>query len=415
MGRYVRVFAGWFCDFLQDIAATRVPFAESFVLPLPRTITAEMLKKTSISALFGLAAALSLMVSVTAGCRGSAYRDVYQQKMASEIRVLEDQLYEADYQNQILQDQVLRAEVNASQVIVPENRPRRTFLGKTLSDAGEVIDAPSSKAGSAAGNTSSETPFAPTLSAPELPAKRPATSTPTPAPTPKLPARPLDSPKTNGSFTPPAEPVPPGASDLSIPDVQLGEPVPPPEVEMIPDSIPDSLPNLIPEAPPGQIKLPESVKILGSGPPAEPVAIRINLGLSGGHKSDDAPATEGISLFVEAIDEKGAVVSLDQFDIDANLSVVLLDPAQPGATARLGKWEFGPEQIREMLRPGIAVGRGGTGMNVVIPWGNQRTTSPKVIAHVRLSAGDVAMQTQAEIATAQPAMAQWTPRATRIR
>ena len=410
MGWYLRVFAGCVRKFSRSIAILSVSFVGSFELLLLQTLIAAMLKKTSISVPFGVAAALCLAVSLTAGCRGSAYRDVYQQKMASEIRVLEDQLYEADYQNQILQDQVLRAEVNAAQIVVPENRPKRSLFGKTLSDSGEVIDAP--------GSTNSQTPAAPRLVPPELPAGRQTAPTPAPVPkqpAPKLPARPLDSPKTDGSFMPPSEPIPPGAAELTVPDVQLGDPVPPPELQMVPDSIPDSLPNLIPEVPPGQIRLPESVKILGAGPPAEPVAIRINSGLSGGHKSDDSPSTEGISLFVEAIDEKGSVVSLDQFEIDANLSVVLLDPAQPGATAKLGNWEFGPEQIHEMLRPGIAVGRGGAGINVVIPWGDQWPKSPTVIAHVRLSAGDVAMQTQAEIATAQPAMAQWTPRATRIR
>lgn len=391
-----------------------VPFAESSELPLPRAFTTEMLDKTGIHGQFGVAAALLFAFSVAGGCRGSAYRDVYQQKMASEVRVLEDQLYEADYQNQVLQDQVMRAETKAAQVVVPENRPRRTLFGKTLSESGEVIDAPGKARNSL-------------LPSEPEPAKN--------LPPPMLPARPLDgqnqtqnqnrlkskllspsaNPKSNGNMTPPSEPVPPGAAELLLPDVQLGEPVPPLQSDALPDSLPDSPPNLVPEAPPGQIKLPDSAKIRGAGTPLEPVAIRINLGLSGGQKAENSQAIEGINLFVEAIDENGTIVSLDQFDIDANLTVVLLDPTQPSATARLGKWEFGPDEIREMLRPGIAIGTGGAGINIVIPWEKQRPESPTVIAHVRLSAGDVAMQAQAEIATAEPAMAQWTPRATRIR
>lgn len=393
-----------------------VPFAESSELPLPSAFTTEMLDKTGILGQFGVVASLLLAFSFAGGCRGSAYRDVYQQKMASEVRILEDQLYEADYQNQVLQDQVMRAEVKAAQVVVPDSRPRRTLFGKTLNESGEVIDAPGKASNSL-------------LPSEPEPAKN--------LPPPMLPARPLDgqnqnrlksnllsplaNPKSNGNLTPPkepvppSEPVPPGAADLLVPDVQLGEPVPPPQSDALPDSLPDSPPNLVPEALPGQIKLPDSAKILGSGTPLEPVAIRINLGLSGGHKAENSQALEGINLFVEAIDEKGTVVSLDQFDIDANLTVVLLDPTQPSSTARLGKWEFGPDEIREMLRPGIALGKSGAGINIVIPWEKQRPESTTVIAHVRLSAGDVAMQTQAEIATAEPAMAQWTPRATRIR
>lgn len=46
---------------------------------------------------------------VSLGCNGRGHRDVYQQKMAQEIRVLEDQLYEADYENRILMDKLHRA------------------------------------------------------------------------------------------------------------------------------------------------------------------------------------------------------------------------------------------------------------------------------------------------------------------
>ena len=89
-----------------------------------------------------------------------------------------------------------------------------------------------------------------------------------------------------------------------VPDVQIGEPVPP----LQSDALPNSPPNLVPETLPGQIKLPDSAKILGAGAPLEPVAIRINLGLSGGHKAEHSQAIDGINLFVEAIDEKGTVV-----------------------------------------------------------------------------------------------------------
>ena len=46
------------------------------------------------------------MIPWMSGCRSRATRDLYTQKMASEIRVLEDQLYEADYQNRILRDKL---------------------------------------------------------------------------------------------------------------------------------------------------------------------------------------------------------------------------------------------------------------------------------------------------------------------
>jgi len=332
----------------------------------------------------GFAAALILCLS---GCRGAAYRDVYTQKMSSEIRNLEDQLYDADYQNQVLRDQLASAEARAAQVMVPQSaRPSRTIFGRTLNESGEVIDTRDNR-------------IAPPSSRP-LP-RRSDTKSPELAP-PALPARPLDNAKT---LEPPGEPVPPGRNDLMVPDVELGEPTPPSS----------ELPDSLPEFQPGQIKLPETAKILGTSKLAEPVAIRINNGLSGGHKSDDASATEGIELLIEAIDDAGKTVDLTKFDIDANLSVVLLDPSRPGSESRLGKWDFGPEKIREMLNStsdsALHTGR----LHVVIPWGDARPEASVVIAHVRLSADEVIMQTQGEIATVQATAANWTPRASTTR
>ncbi len=329
---------------------------------------------------------VAVALSAMGGCQGAAYRDVYHQKMAGEIRVLEDQLYDADYQNQVLRDELMRAEVKSSQIQVPAAPPRRTIFGKTLNSSGEVVEITQPR--------SSSTPAAPKSTSPKLPA-RPTDDLPPPAgsqakkplsdPEP-TPPRPKSSP------IPPSEPVPPGASDLLLPDVELGDPVPPP-----PDSMPDILP--------GQIELPDTARRLQSSPPATPVSIRIHKGFSGGHKSDDQPPIEGIELLVEAIDEAGKPVALETFDIDGVMSVVLLDPARSAATARIGKWEFGPDEIREMVHAGPA-----SGLRVIIPWGEERPIGDKVLAHVKLSAVDVAMQAQAELPIAQPNVAQWTPR-----
>ncbi|MCA9138772.1 MAG: hypothetical protein KDB00_18500, partial [Planctomycetales bacterium] len=51
---------------------------------------------------------LSGGICVVAGCRGRAHEDLYRAKMANEIRVLEDQLYDADYQNRVLRDELDR-------------------------------------------------------------------------------------------------------------------------------------------------------------------------------------------------------------------------------------------------------------------------------------------------------------------
>ncbi|MEM1226343.1 MAG: hypothetical protein AAGJ40_11640 [Planctomycetota bacterium] len=48
-------------------------------------------------------------VVIAAGCRGRGQQDLYAQKLRQEVRVLEDQLYDADYENRVLIDKLRRA------------------------------------------------------------------------------------------------------------------------------------------------------------------------------------------------------------------------------------------------------------------------------------------------------------------
>jgi len=52
--------------------------------------------------------ALACLVFITGGCRGRAQEDLYRQTLQREVRQLEDQLYEADYENRILIDKLRR-------------------------------------------------------------------------------------------------------------------------------------------------------------------------------------------------------------------------------------------------------------------------------------------------------------------
>ena len=61
-----------------------------------------------------LAACMLLSMSVTMGCRSAAQQDVYNEKMAGRIRVLEDRLNEAEYQNHVLRQELSRAESSQS-------------------------------------------------------------------------------------------------------------------------------------------------------------------------------------------------------------------------------------------------------------------------------------------------------------
>jgi hypothetical protein len=306
------------------------------------------------------------------GCRGAAHREVFQQKMAGRIRILEDQLNEADYQNQILADQLARSR---NQVVIPENTR-----------------------GKASAVTKPRPPRA------SVGPSRPGAGSPTPSPAlPALPARPLaESPVPAGdekgtsdddSFVPPQEPIPPGLEDLDFPDVDLGEPVPPAGA------------RAVPELPPGQIELPAPIQRSSHVEPSVLASLRINQSMSGGYRFDDADEKTGMHLAIEPIDERGQMVSLLDFDATGTLSVVLLDPTLDPSDAKIGRWDFDAEETRSMARSGP-----GKTLHVYVPWQDKTPAGKQVIAHVRYTAGDVQMQAQCELKTAESEVATWNPR-----
>jgi len=312
------------------------------------------------------------------GCRAKAYRDVYQQKMAGEIRNLEDQLYAADYQNQILVDELARAR---SQIVVPEARRSRPVADP------QPLPVRPPRPESPAAPSGLQPPLIPT---PALPAR----PLPEPSP-PDLAPPPIERPRPRNdqNLVPPTVPIPPGRSTLEFPDVDLGTPVPP------------SGPEAAPELPPGQIKIPESAKKSLRSEPSIPVAVRINQSMSGGYRFDDAAKQTGMHLSIEAIDEAGERVALEQFNLAGELTVVLLDPTREPADARLGLWEYSAQEVRDMIRPGV-----GSAIHVYIPWRDKIPGGKQVMAHVKLFADETQMQAQAELSTAETEVAQWNPR-----
>jgi hypothetical protein len=192
-------------------------------------------------------------------------------------------------------------------------------------------------------------------------------------------------------------PIPPGA-DTEMPDVDLGEPVPPSGI------------NAAPELPAGQIKLPVSTRRNVRVEPAVPVAIRVNPSTSGGYRFDDANEKTGMHLAIEAIDEAGDLVRLEDFDVEGQLTVVLLDPARAADDARLGSWDYDADELKQMIRSGP-----GSSINVYVAWQEKLPTGNQVIAHVKLSQDDLQMRAQADLKTAEVEVAQWNPRGAPMR
>ncbi len=186
----------------------------------------------------------SLITVALTGCNSGAYRDVFQQKTAREIRILEDQLYEADYHNRVLSDQLEQCRVKA------ENGRSGEASAGLESKSGSAASAPKSSGAesSSGGGQKSAQPGQidmdngfdeadlelPSVDSGDL-VEPEALTDPTPE---VLPA--------------PGLPEPPGEQDTTIPPIEPGEIIPPPAGGKEQDS-----------QQPGRIILPDSLGALG--------------------------------------------------------------------------------------------------------------------------------------------------------
>lgn len=330
-----------------------------------------------------LAGVVGCWALLGAGCRSRAYEDVYQQQLQSEIRVLEDQLYEADYENHKLAEKLQRAKERAARC-----QP--------------------------AGETPAEAAARPRSADSDQPARRPPT-TDRPEASPDRfeldddlmidPGQPFDP---DAAVTPdqsddelmpaPGGPQPPGEEDLRIPPIEPGEPVPPPE-----SGTPD-------DQPPGKIELDDALSFLGQAAESVPVpkaqTLRLQPGFSGGHPIDADDQLDGLMLVVSVIDDAGRAVDLSQFEITADLTVVALDPLREATDAHLARWELSSEELQKLVAE-----RPVHGLHVPVAWKEKRPLGDQVAVHVRLRSDREELNCEATLPVDQPAaIAEWTAR-----
>lgn len=299
--------------------------------------------------------------------------------MAGEIRVLEDQLYEADYQNRILYDQLQRCQVQAKTARAaaagpasadpPAARPSRTTT--------PIPDSPSDRTDPEAVREQDigEAYEADALDLPSFDPGEPVDpETLADPPADLLPA--------------PGLPAPPGREDLEIPPIEPGEILPPPA---------DSS-EISPR--PGQVELPQGVHTVA----ATADRLVIHPTLSSGVVQQDQRLE--MILVVQVADTLGRTVDLAGFDIDGELSVVLLDPQQPAEQARLGRWDFHSSQIGELVQQ-IPV----SSLQIPLQWVGDRPLGDHVVAHVRLRGADDELRCQQRLPVeASRRITDWTPR-----
>jgi len=95
--------------------------------PAPTAIRQTMTCHSPPASSSASATAACIVASVIAcagGCRSAAHDDIYTDKLASEVRFLEDQLYQVDYENKVLRQKVERLRSTRSD----SSKPRRESL-----------------------------------------------------------------------------------------------------------------------------------------------------------------------------------------------------------------------------------------------------------------------------------------------
>ena len=344
--------------------------------------------------------------------------------------MLEDQLYEADYHNRVLRDDLRRARIEASEVqihaaspaqgkssqdlspppiqpspdprsdsgnsVVEESKPESSEefnlddLMPPVLDEGEPIDPKALKTldddvdggVSSPSSADSSEQAKPSFVPPTLPGSDPPKSD-SPIKAPSL----EDSDSKKPLEPAPGGPVPPGKSDTEIPPILPGETLPPGN-----DS--DSA------KPPGQILLPDSVNAVDRIPDT----LRIHQGLSGGHRVDGQ--IRDMMLVVNVVNHLGKTIKLEDFQVAAELSVVILDPKREPSEARIGRWNFDREEVIALVKKEPI-----SGFHIPINWHEFQPKGDEVIVHVRLRAEEDEMRCEGTVRVEkQPAIAEWTPR-----
>ena len=120
---------------------------------------------------------------------------------------------------------------------------------------------------------------------------------------------------------------------------------------------------------------------------------------------DGEPGDDGVTVLIEPRTEQGQFVARS-----GPVSIVLLDPAQEGPEARLGRWDFDEPTVRKLVQRETL----DRGFCFRIPWGDRSPQGSRLQVHVRYvdEYGDP-LDASREIRVNLPGMVAqgWTPRA----
>ena len=402
------------------------------------------------------------------GCRGPAQREVYSARMANEIRVLEDQLYDADYQNRVLQDELQRVKAACETRDEVPAKPRSS-LGSLFQSQDAPTTLPYGPPTDTVPLSDHRAPLhdlpppiiddgsyhSEPLATPEYvpydSGSAPEYSDTIPPPTVVDEAAPLAAPAfapygpdaesiPSGSGTREADPnsgklpepigrEPSGENGITLPAPRTPAQRPPAPIPLPPDAPepprnpnpiihdvepgtikPPAFPGADPGGPDGRVNVPELDALRYSKPTVQQVAlpnhIRLHTSLSGGHQFDRDDEVDGLYVVVNVVDENGRTLNLNNYDIQAGMTIVALDPKLDPNASRIGRWEFTPEEVSKFIRS-IPV----AGLHVPVKWQQIEPIGDEIVVYVRLQTDGEEMQCQGTVKLNQAAaMAKWMPR-----
>lgn len=328
------------------------------------------------------------------GCRSSARNDVYIDKLAAEVRYLEDQLYQVDYENKVLREKLLRA--REAELRQPPEPSKGLFgnLGKTNKSSG------SSKTGS-------NEPGLGRIQTPDTQLGQPT-------------KKPAGGSGSRGATTPEIQ-----LPDMELPDIQSGDVSPPSDDQLVPplidpgELVPPGGSSQMSVPRQGQVVLPASVQhpvaaaVELMPPPASPPpapadptidSLVIDADFSRALIDDKADCAVGVHLVVKGLNKDGREVP-----IDLPLKFAVLDPIRDGIEARLGIWQYDVAQLSELHSTD-----GTDGLHIPILWHDRQPFGESVQVYCRLERPDghlVDTNTTIDLSTKSGRVEAWTPRA----
>ena len=297
-----------------------------------------------------------IVLSTFAGCRGTRQRDVWQSVLDAEKRALEDRAYD------------LQAEVDTLESQLASTRRENDALRNELDDSPATTRANRSQL-RGSGTDRSSTPLVPDEPIIELNESSPAEQLPRSNPTF------INAATGRSAFTSTPTREQQAAEEASQALLSIG-----------------------------------NLGALGGQKPTAPatdrvVSIALNPMLTGGDDLDNTPGDEGVSVVIEPKNAEGIYVPQA-----GSVSVVVLDPAKTGTSARVARWDFDIGEATSHLRTS-ALGRG---IHLNLPWPNKPPEHERLHLFVRyVTADQRRLEADCEISVdlVGKISARWTPAA----